>query len=52
MFGPDEIIWGVPPGPGPAWRNRIEEETERANRSWPGLLHRTISYLHYFAVRL
>jgi hypothetical protein len=37
MFGPDEILWGGPPGPGPALRNALEEETNRANQSWPGL---------------
>lgn len=37
MFRRDEIIWGFPPGRGPALRNMVEEETRRANRSWPGL---------------
>jgi hypothetical protein len=36
MFGPDDIIWGSPPGPGPALRNMVHDETGRANRSWPG----------------
>jgi hypothetical protein len=37
MFGPDEILWGGPPGPGPALGNALEKETNRANHSWPGL---------------
>jgi hypothetical protein len=37
VFGRDDIIWGAPPGPGPALRNMVDEETRRPNRSWPGL---------------
>jgi hypothetical protein len=37
MFEPDDIIWGSPPGPGPALRNMVDDETRCANRSWPGL---------------
>ena len=37
MHPPDEILWGDAPGPGPALRAQVEEATQKANRSVPGL---------------
>jgi len=36
MFGPDEVLWGSTPGPGPVLRNDIESATTPGNQSSPG----------------
>jgi hypothetical protein len=48
MFGPDDILWGNPPGQGPELRNMVERETGRANHSWPGLWFFGIILLLFF----
>jgi hypothetical protein len=50
MFGPDEILWGSPPGLGPALRNALEEETNRANQSWPGLWFFKVLLVTFFVL--
>ena len=48
MFGPDESLWGSPPGPGPALRNALQNDTNRANRSGPGLWFSKVILLSFF----
>lgn len=55
MFGPDDILWGTPPGQGPVLRNAVERETahgtgarRRRGRSWPALWFIGIILLLFF----
>ena len=48
MFEPDEILWGSPPGPGPALRNALQEQTNRANRPGPGMWFFKVILLSFF----